>query len=393
MFGCFARRAEHLSQCGAGMLRVKYEIFEKPFLLSAISLASRPERRYNEVMCESAMYWRFTMSFPYKISVVVPCYNEEGNVSGLYDETLRVIGGRGISFEMIFVNDGSTDGTMKRLEDIAARADCHVRVVEFSRNFGKEAGIYAGLRNASGEYTVIMDGDMQQSPDVVLEMYDFLESHPETDCVAAVQEQRSEGAVLSFFKRSFYSIINRASSVEFTSGASDFRMMRRPVLEAVLGMSEYYRFSKGLFAFVGFNTHYLPYVARPRGSGKTKWSFWGLVRYAVDGIVGFTTAPLRITTWVGVILSALAFIYLLVVIVKKLIWGDPVPGYPTIVSLILLLGGLQLLAIGVIGEYLGRTYMETKNRPVYIERRVIDGGQNAPLYQPSDDSSEPASQE
>lgn len=323
------------------------------------------------------------MSYPCKLSIIVPCYNEEGNVSGLYDETLLTMRSRNISFEMIFVNDGSSDGTMQQLEAIVGRAKCHVRVIEFSRNFGKEAGIYAGLQNTSGEYTVIMDGDMQQSPEVVLNMYDWLEDHPETDCVAAVQEQRSEGAVISFFKRSFYKIINRASSVEFTSGASDFRMMRRPVVDAILDMSEYYRFSKGIFAFVGFNTHFMPYLARPRGSGKTKWSFWGLVRYAIDGIVGFTTAPLRMTTWVGTILSVLAFIYLFIVVIKKLIWGDPVPGYPTIVSLILFLGGLQLLAIGIIGEYLGRTYMETKRRPVYIERRVIDGGTFSDPVKPS----------
>ena len=279
---------------------------------------------------------------------------------------------RAINFEMIFVNDGSSDGTMRQLEAIAGRAHCHVRVVEFSRNFGKEAGIFAGLHHAAGEYTVIMDGDMQQSPQVVLEMYDYLEANADTDCVAAVQEQRSEGAVLTFFKRSFYSIINRASSVDFVSGASDFRMMRRPVVDAILEMSEYYRFSKGIFSFVGFNTHYMPYVARPRGSGKTKWSFWGLFRYAIDGIVGFTTAPLRFTTWVGSALSIAAFLYLLVVIIQKLFLGNDPPGYPTIVSLILLLGGLQLLAIGIIGEYLGRTYIETKHRPIYIERRVID---------------------
>jgi len=312
------------------------------------------------------------LSFPCKLSVVVPCYNEEGNVSRLYDETLMVMRERGISFEVIFVDDGSTDGTMRQLEAIAGRAHSGVRVVELSRNFGKEAGIYAGLRNASGEYTVIMDGDMQQSPEVVLQMYDWLESHPEDDCVAAVQEKRREGAVISFFKRCFYSVINRAASVEFVAGASDFRMMRRNVVDAVLEVSDYYRFSKGIFSFVGFKTHYMPYEARPRGSGKTKWSFFGLIRYAIDGILGFSTAPLRITTWVGLVLSVLSFLYLVVVVVKKLIYGDPVQGYPTIVSLILLLGGLQLLALGVIGEYLGRTYMEVKHRPVYFQRRVID---------------------
>ena len=307
-----------------------------------------------------------------KLSLVVPCYNEQENVDSLYEEAVSVLGQRGIPFEMIFVNDGSTDGTLSRLRDIVNRAQVRVRVVDFSRNFGKEAAMMAGLSAAVGEYTVIMDGDMQQSPGVVLEMYDILESQPDVDCVAAVQKVRREGAVLSFFKRSFYKIINRTSSVDFVSGASDFRMMRRPVVEAVLSVSEYYRFSKGIFSFVGFNTHYLPYEARARGGGQTKWSFRKLFSYAMDGIIGFTTAPLRFLTVSGTLLSIISFIYLVIVVLKRIFFGDPVQGFATTVGCILLLGGIQLLGMGIMGEYLGRTYIEVKHRPVYIKRQVLD---------------------
>ncbi len=312
------------------------------------------------------------MSEQVRLSVVVPCYNEEGNVEPLWRETVEVLGGRGIDFEMIFVNDGSVDGTMERLRSIVERTRVPVRVIDLSRNFGKEPAMMAGLAEARGEYTVIMDGDMQQSPEVVAQMLDILEADPDLDCVAAVQESRREGAVLSFFKKSFYRIINRASSVDFVSGASDFRMMRRPVVEAVLDITEYYRFSKGIFSFVGFNTHYLPYVARERGSGKTKWSFRKLFSYAMDGIIGFTTAPLKFLTMTGTALSMLSFIYLVVVVLKKLLYGDPVQGFATTVGCILLIGGLQLLGMGIMGEYLGRTYIEAKRRPIYIKRRTLD---------------------
>lgn len=310
--------------------------------------------------------------FKYKLSLVVPCYNEEETVVPLYEEVDSVMKAHGVNYEMVFVNDGSSDRTYELLKEITERADQHIRVIDFSRNFGKEAGMYAGLSNVQGEYTAIMDGDMQQSPEVVLEMLDILENDPDYDCVAAVQEKRHEGFVLTFFKNSFYRIINKTSQVDFVSGASDFRIMRRPVVDAILGMSEYYRFSKGIFAFVGFKTKFIPYVARARGGGKTKWSFTSLFRYAMDGIIGFTTAPLKLTTFAGSILSICAFIYLLWVIIDKLVNGGSVPGYPTIVSLILLLGGIQLLALGIIGEYLGRNYMESKHRPIYIERRRLD---------------------
>lgn len=306
------------------------------------------------------------------LSFVVPCYNEEDNVALFYSEAVRVVREKTDDFELIFINDGSKDGTLKKLKEIAANSDACVKVVNFSRNFGKEAGIYAGLHHASGEYTCIIDADMQQRPEVAMEMLDFLQNNPDYDCVAAYQKDRREGKLLTFYKNAFYKLINRMSEVEFVSGASDFRMMNRKMVDAVLSMSEYYRFSKGLFSFVGFNTHYMPYDVQQRANGTSKWSFWKLFQYAVEGIVSFSTAPLRLTTVLGLIFSGISFLYLLVVVLQKLIVGIEIAGYPTLVALILLLGGIQLLALGIIGEYLARNYVETKRRPVYIVRDVIE---------------------
>lgn len=306
------------------------------------------------------------------LSFVVPCYNEEDNVALFYSEAVRVVREKTDDFELIFINDGSKDGTLKKLKEIAAANDACVKVVNFSRNFGKEAGIYAGLHHASGEYTCIIDADMQQRPEVAMEMLDFLQSNPDYDCVAAFQKDRKESRLLTFYKNAFYKLINRMSEVEFVSGASDFRMMNRKMVDAVLSMSEYYRFSKGLFSFVGFNTHFMPYDVQQRANGTSKWSFWKLFQYAVEGIVSFSTAPLRLTTVLGLIFSGISFLYLLVVVLQKLIIGIEIAGYPTLVALILLLGGIQLLALGIIGEYLARNYVETKRRPVYIVRDVIE---------------------
>ena len=306
------------------------------------------------------------------LSFIVPCYNEEGNVRLFYDAAVRAIREQTDDFELIFINDGSKDGTLTRLREIARESDACVNVINFSRNFGKEAGIYAGLTHARGEYACIIDADMQQRPEVAMEMLAFLRSHPEYDCVTAYQQERHEGKLLAFYKRTFYRLINRLSEVEFVSGASDFRMFNRKMIDAVLSMSEYYRFSKGLFAFVGFNTYFMPYEAQARASGTSKWSFWKLFRYAIEGIVSFSTAPLRLTTVLGLLFSGASFLYLLVVVLQKLLVGIEIAGYPTLVALILLLGGIQLLALGIIGEYLARNYVETKRRPIYIVRDIIE---------------------
>ncbi len=307
-----------------------------------------------------------------KLSLVIPCYNEEESIGRLYEEIALVMTKENVSFELVLVNDGSSDKTADIMRRIAETTPYCVKVIDFSRNFGKEAGMYAGLSHATGEYTVIVDGDMQQSPETVINMLRFLENNPEYDCVAAVQEKRHEGCLISFFKRAFYSIINKAASVRFVSGASDFRMMRRPVVDAILSMCEYFRFSKGIFSYVGFNTYYMPYEVRARGGGKSKFNFFKLLRYAFDGINSFSTMPLKFATVTGIISAIAAFVYLIIVIIQKLTAGIDVPGYATIVVLILLLGGIQLLSLGIIGDYVGKNYVETKKRPVYIVRSVIE---------------------
>ena len=305
-----------------------------------------------------------------KLSLVVPCYNEEKNVSLFYDAVKNDFASVDFDYEIVFVNDGSKDATFKELQKLCA-GDIPVKIVNFSRNFGKESAMYAGLKESEGDYVTIIDADLQQRPSIALNMVRMLDAEPEYDCVAAYQEERKESKLLIFFKNSFYKLINKFADTEFVQGASDFRTFRRPMVEAVLSMDEYFRFSKGLFSWVGFNTKFIPYEVEERATGTSSWSFTKLFKYALEGIFAFTTAPLRIATVVGLLASVLSMAYLIVVVIQKLFFGIPVAGYATIVALILLLGGIQLLALGIIGEYIARTYIQTKNRPIYIEKNVI----------------------
>ena len=309
-----------------------------------------------------------------KWSLVIPCYNEEANVRPMRDACKKAFRGQVESYELIFVNDGSRDNTWRELKKLAAGSECRVKLVNFSRNFGKEAAMYAGLQQSEGDFVTIIDADLQQRPEVALEMLRLLESNPEADCVAAFQERRREGAVLTFFKNCFYRIINRISDVDFYNGASDFRTLRRSMVEAILSMKEYFRFSKGIFSWVGFETMFLPYTPETRNAGKSTWSFRKLFRYAIDGIIAFTTAPLKIATGLGLVMAGFSLLYLLVVVVQKLTVGIDVPGYPTLIVLILLIGGIQLITLGIIGEYIGRMYIQEKQRPIYIAREVVTGG-------------------
>lgn len=307
-----------------------------------------------------------------KISLVIPCYNEADNVRLFFDEARKAFDGKVESYELIFVNDGSRDSTMKELKKLFHdEKGYNIKVVGFSRNFGKEAAIYAGLRHSTGEFTTIIDADLQQPPRIVLDMVKKLEENEEIDCVAAFQEVRKEGKVLSFFKKSFYKLINRISEIEFVSGASDFRTFRRTVVEAVLEMTEYFRFSKGIFSWVGFEVSYMPYVVEERANGESKWSFSKLFKYAVEGIISFTTTPLRFATFLGAGTSVIAAVYLVIIVIQKLAFSVDIPGYTTIVGLILLLGGIQLLVLGIIGEYLARMYVQGKNRPIYIAKEIL----------------------
>ncbi len=311
-----------------------------------------------------------------KLSLIVPCYNEAENVAAFQEAVVSAFEDCGYTYEIVFINDGSRDATLHNLKKLHTAQKCPVKVISFSRNFGKEAGLYAGLQHASGEYISLIDADLQQRPELVREMVRILDENPDTDVIAAYQDRRREGKLLSFFKKCFYAIINRLSNVDIKSDASDFRTFRRNVAESILELKEYHRFSKGIFAWVGFETQYIPYTACQRNAGKTKWNFCKLFNYAIDGIIGFSTAPLRLATYLGSFTAAAALIYMVVVVLEKLIWGITIPGYATIIVLILLLGGIQLICIGIIGEYVGRTFEQSKNRPVYLPKEVLTYEEN-----------------
>ena len=306
-----------------------------------------------------------------KLSLVIPCYNEADNVMAFQDAAIRAFEGCGYEYELVFVDDGSKDATMFQLKKLFKEQKCPVKVVSFSRNFGKEAAIYAGLKHTSGEYVTLIDADLQQRPEIVKDMVKILDEQPEYDLVAAYQDRRGEGRVLSFFKKSFYKIMNHLSDVDLHADASDFRTMRRSVADSIIALGEYHRFSKGIFAWVGFNTCFIPYMACERLAGESKWSFKKLLNYAIEGIIGYSTKPLRIATFLGGFTAVIALLYLIVVILEKLIAGIDIPGYATIVVLILFLGSIQLFCIGIIGEYVGRTFEQSKNRPVYIPQEIL----------------------
>lgn len=302
-----------------------------------------------------------------KLSLVVPCFNEEGNIQKMYDETVRVFDGKVDDYEFVFVNDGSTDGTYHILKKLYEnQSKCNIQVLSLSRNFGKEAAIYAGISNASGDLICLIDADLQQRPEVVLQMLEVMESDEDTDCVTAYQKVRHESRLMCCMKSVFYKIINKASKADFKNGASDFRLMKRKVADAIIQMGEYHRFSKGIFGFVGFNTKYIPYTAEERHSGKTKWGARKLFSYAIDGIISFTTFPLRLATFLGLLSAFLSVIYIIAVIIEKLAFGIAVPGYATIIVLLLFLGGMQLFSLGILGEYMSKVYIQVKQRPIYI---------------------------
>ena len=306
------------------------------------------------------------------LSVIVPCFNEEGNIDLFYEETVKALGDLMQETELIFVNDGSRDGTLAKLRDLCARAEYRVRVVSFSRNFGKEAALLAGLRASTGEFTSIIDADLQQKPSYILDMMKILEDHPEYDAVAAYQEERRENALLSLVKKSFYKVMDSLTDVKIMQAASDFRLLRRPVVDAILSLPEKCRFSKGIFAWVGFETFYMPYEVEERASGTSKWNFWKLLMYAFDGIVAFSNKPLILSSVAGFFIMCLSVLYLIVIVVKTILWGDPVAGFPTLACLVLFLSGIQLLGIGILGQYLAKNYTESKGRPVYVVKEELD---------------------
>ena len=301
----------------------------------------------------------------FMLSIIVPCYNEEAALPLFYREVTRVLCEMGEEYELIFVNDGSRDGTLGVLKTLA-ESDERVTYLSFSRNFGKESAMYAGFCNARGDYVAVMDADLQDPPALLPQMLAALQSD-EFDSVATRRVSRAgEPPVRSWFARRFYRMINRISDADIVDGARDYRLMKRSMVDAILAMDEYNRFSKGIFGWVGFRTKWLAYENVARVAGETKWSFWKLCKYAVDGIINFSQAPLSIASWFGMFMTALSFVMLVIIVLRRLIFGDPVAGWASTICVIIFIGGLQLFCLGIMGQYIAKTYMETKRRPHFI---------------------------
>ena len=305
----------------------------------------------------------------HRISLIVPCYNEQEVLPIFYNETCKVIEKMDADFEFIFIDDGSKDNTVLIMRELAEKDD-RVFYYSFSRNFGKEAGIYAGLYNAKGDICVVMDADMQDPPSLLPQMYDAIINEG-YDLVATCRETREgEPPVRAFFARLFYKIINKISDADIKDGARDFRMMSRKMVDSIIELGEYNRFSKGIFGWVGFKTKWLPYENIERAAGNTKWSFWKLFKYSLDGIVNFSSAPLYISSLIGILFCIIAVISTIFFFVRRLMFGDPVTGWASTACIITFIGGIQLFCVGVLGQYMARMYLETKNRPKYIIRET-----------------------
>ena len=305
-----------------------------------------------------------------KISVIVPCYNEQEAVRVFY-EAVTAVAARisGAEFEYVFVNDGSKDKTMDVIKELASK-DSRVKYVSFSRNFGKESAMYAGMEYASGDYVAIMDVDLQDPPELLVDMYRDLKSG-EYDCVASRRvDRKGEAKIRSFFARCFYKLINKISQTEIADGARDFRMMTRQMTQSILSLCEYNRFSKGIFAWVGYNVKWLEFENRERVAGETKWSFWKLFKYSIDGIVGFSTMPLTIAAFMGMLLFVISLVGIIFIIVRQLVWGGSAYGWSSTICILLLISGIQLFCIGILGQYLAKTYLEVKKRPIYIAKET-----------------------
>lgn len=305
-----------------------------------------------------------------KLSIIIPAMNEEGNIDTIYNNIRTTLAD--VNFEMIFVDDGSTDKTLSVLEAAYKKDKTHVRVISFSRNFGKDAAIYAGLEHATGEYTAIIDADMEQNPKYLLKMVTFLDNNPEVDQVAMrIKKRKAGSAIKRLGSKLFYKLMNAISDTKFQEDVSDFRMFRANVRNAVLDLPEKNRFSKGIFNWVGFKTEAMEYEVGKRTKGETKFNFKKSVKYAFDGIVGFSVKPLKLSTMFGSLCSLAGFIYLVYIIIKTIVKGADVPGFATIVCLILFIGGIQLICIGILGEYISKMFIETKQRPIYVAKKKI----------------------
>lgn len=308
-----------------------------------------------------------------QLCIIVPCYNEEENIVDFYDELMKqesYFKDAGVALELIYVDDGSSDATAARVKELHGR-DERVHLVSFSRNFGKEAAIYAGLKASHGDLTALLDCDLQDPPSLLPKMYETITQEGVDSVATRRVTRKGEPPIRSFFARRFYHLINRMSETEIVDGARDYRMMTRRYVEAVLSLSEINRFSKGIFSWVGFETRWLEYENVERRKGETKWSFWKLFRYAIEGIIGFSTAPLAFASFLGVLFCVLAVILIIVTIIRKLLFGDPTSGWPSLVCIISLISGVQLFCLGIVGQYLAKTYMEVKRRPIYLVKEEV----------------------
>lgn len=299
------------------------------------------------------------------LSIVVPCHNEEESAPLFYDKTVSVLKKMKVDYQLLFVDDGSKDKTLEKLKELNKK-DKKAEYYSLSRNFGKEAAMYCGLCNAKGDYVVIMDADLQHNPDLLPLMFEKVKYEGYDSCAARRMDRKGESKIRSFLSNSFYNVLNKLSDTEIVAGSMDFRLMNRKMLNAVLSMSEYNRFTKGIFAWVGFKTYWLEVENVERVAGKSSWNTFSLMKYAMEGIFSFSNKPLNIASWLGSIITLFAFVYLVFVIVKYCLYGDPVQGWPTMICIMLFLGGVQLLFMGIIGQYLGKTYLEVKKRPVYL---------------------------
>lgn len=306
------------------------------------------------------------------LSVIVPCYNEEENVPYFYEELMKqeaFFHGKDVELEIIYVNDGSKDHTVEEVKKLHEK-DERVHLVSFSRNFGKEAAIYAGLRKAKGDYAVLMDADLQDPPSLLPEMFGYVEQGYDSVATRRVN-RKGEPVIRSFFARRFYGLMRRISKTEIVDGARDYRLMTRQYVDAVLSLCEYNRFVKGIYGWVGFETKWIEYENIERAKGETKWSFWKLLKYSFDGIVAFSTAPLALASIFGIFFCVLAFLLIIFIIIRTAVFGDPVSGWPSLVCIISMIGGVQLFCLGVLGQYLSKTYMEVKKRPIYIVKEEL----------------------
>lgn len=304
-----------------------------------------------------------------KLSVIVPCYNEEESIPLFFEEMQKVNDELPLDFEYIFVNDGSKDKTLNILRELA-KENNNVHYISFSRNFGKESALYAGLENATGDYVTVMDVDLQDPPELLIEMFEKIQD-PDIDCVGCRRVSRTgEPPIRSFFARMFYKIINKIGQTEMVDGARDFRLMTRQMVDAILEVREYNRFSKGIFTWVGFNTIYLEYENRERVAGETSWNFWSLLKYSLEGIINFSEAPLNIATYGGMLSVFISIVGAIFIVIRTLVFGDSTNGWPSLVIIILFCSGINLLMLGIIGKYISKIFLETKSRPIYIVRET-----------------------